>query len=335
MNHFGMTLRGWRERMSPQDSGLEAGGERRIPGLRREELARLAGVSVDYLVLLEQGRARNPSAQVVTALARALRLDPSERDHLFRCANLEPPSAGNVSRRIPMSVQRLVHRLGAVPAGVFAADWTIIGWNRMWTATVGDPRTYGWEADNLVAGMFQTRASRDRDPNAAWPVRTWRGSDSEVEDLVADLRVTAAAHPRDARLSSLVEGLLRREPAFARLWFNGTAGPWTGDRKTIEHPTLGAITIDVDVLMPAGTNLKVLTCTTAAETTDAEKMDALRAAWHLEGKGLDVSPEDCDPGCRLHHLSVEYGVNQQTLRTWVGAPFRAGGRDGRWAESPG
>ncbi|WP_329347277.1 helix-turn-helix domain-containing protein [Streptomyces sp. NBC_01261] len=100
-----MTLRGWRERMSPQDSGLEAGGERRIPGLRREELARLAGISVDYLVLLEQGRARNPSAQVVTALARALRLDPSERDHLFRCANLASPSAGTISRRTPMSVR--------------------------------------------------------------------------------------------------------------------------------------------------------------------------------------------------------------------------------------
>ncbi|WP_443031223.1 helix-turn-helix domain-containing protein [Streptomyces sp. 3213.3] len=105
MNHFGMTLRGWRERMTPQDIGVEAGGERRVPGLRREELARLAGISVDYLVLLEQGRARNPSAQVVTALARALRLHPSERDHLFRCAHLAPPSAENVSTHIPASVQ--------------------------------------------------------------------------------------------------------------------------------------------------------------------------------------------------------------------------------------
>ena len=75
MNHFGMAVRGWRERMSPQDSGLTLGGARRISGLRREELAGLAGLSVDYVMLLEQGRARNPSVQVVTALARALRLD--------------------------------------------------------------------------------------------------------------------------------------------------------------------------------------------------------------------------------------------------------------------
>ncbi|WP_405973133.1 helix-turn-helix transcriptional regulator [Streptomyces sp. NBC_00988] len=281
MNHFGMTLRGWRERTSPLESGLDAGGERRLPGLRREELARLAGISVDYVVRLEQGRARNPSAQVVAALARAMRLDPSERDHLFRCAQLAPPSAGNVSRHIPVSVRRLVHQLGAIPAGVFAADWTIIGWNRMWTAAAGDPRAYGWEGHNLVAGMFQTRASRDRDPIAAWPVRTWGGSEAEEKVLVADLRVTAAAHPQDERLASLVEGMLRREPAFARLWFNGTAAPWAGDRKTIEHPLVGDITLDVDVLMPAGTDLRILTCAAAAETTDAEKLDALRAACDL------------------------------------------------------
>ncbi|MFD4523829.1 helix-turn-helix transcriptional regulator [Streptomyces sp. NPDC058470] len=285
MNHFGMALRGWRERMSPLDSGLEAGGERRIPGLRREELASLAGISVDYLVRLEQGRARNPSVQVVTALARALRLDPSERDHLFRCAYLAPPSAGNVSRRIPMSVQRLVHALGGIPAGVFAADWTIIGWNKMWTAVVGDPSAYGWAERNLVAGMFRAGAGRDRDPIAAWPVRSWKGSEAQEEDLVADLRVTAAAHPHDVRLSALVEGLLRSNPRFARLWFNGTAGPYVGDRKTIEHPVVGDIALDVDVLMPAGTGLRIITYATAAETTDVEKMDALRAACHLPRNG--------------------------------------------------
>ncbi|MFF1681646.1 helix-turn-helix transcriptional regulator [Streptomyces sp. NPDC058256] len=281
MNHFGMTLRGWRERMSPQDSGLEVDGERRIPGLRREELARLAGISVDYVVRLEQGRARNPSAQVVTALARALRLDPSERDHLFRCAHLAPPSAGNVSRHIPASVQRLVHQLEGIPAGVFAADWTLIGWNKMWAAAVGDPRAYGWAERNLVAGMFQSSDSRGRDPVAAWPVWSWKGNEAQEEDLVADLRVTAAAHPHDVRLTSLVEGLLRSDPRFARLWFNGTAGPYVGDRKTIEHPLVGDIALDVDVLMLAGTGLRIVTYVAAAETTDAEKMDALRAACHL------------------------------------------------------
>ncbi|MFJ4829456.1 helix-turn-helix transcriptional regulator [Streptomyces sp. NPDC088747] len=279
MNHFGMTLRGWRERMSPQDSGLEADGERRISGLRREELARLAGISVDYVVRLEQGRARNPSAQVVTALARALRLDTSERDHLFRCAHLAPPAAGDVLRHIPMRVQRLVNQLGAIPVGVFAADWTLIGWNRMWTAAVGDPRVYGWAERNLVAGMFRASDGQGPDPVAAWPVRSWKGDEAQEEDLVADLRVTAAAHPHDVRLASLVENLLRNNPRFARLWFHGTAGPYVGDRKTIEHPLVGDIALDVEVLVPAGTGLRIVTYATAAETTDAEKLDLLRATF--------------------------------------------------------
>ncbi|MGW3651018.1 helix-turn-helix transcriptional regulator [Streptomyces sp. NPDC000878] len=280
-NHFGMTLRGWRERMSPQDSGLEVGTERRIPGLRREELARLAGLSVDYVVRLEQGRARNPSAQVVTALARALRLDPAERDHLFRCADLAPPSAGNVSRHIPMSVRRLVQQMGDVPAAVFAADWTIVGWNTMWTAAVGHPGTYGWDEDSLVSGMFRASGTQGRDPIAAWPVWSWKGNEAQEEDLVADLRVTAAAHPHDERLAALVEDLLRSNPRFARLWCNGTAGPYVGDRKTIEHPLVGDIALDVDALMPAGTDLRIITYAAPPETTDAEKLDALRASCDL------------------------------------------------------
>ncbi|MGW4909811.1 helix-turn-helix domain-containing protein [Streptomyces sp. NPDC004270] len=143
------------------------------------------GISVDYVVRLEQGRARTPSVQVVTALARALRLDPAERDHLFRCAHLAPPSVENVSRHVPVSVRRLVHHLGETPAAV------------------GDPRAYGWDGRNLVAGMFRTSDAQGRDPVAAWPVWSWKGNEAQEEDLVADLRVTAAARP-----------VIRREPAW-------------------------------------------------------------------------------------------------------------------------
>jgi hypothetical protein len=89
--------------------------------------------------------------------------------------------------------------------------------------------------------------------------------------------------------------MLRREPAFARLWFNGTAAPWAGDRKTIEHPLVGDITLDVDVLMPAGTDLRILTCAAAAETTDAEKLDALRAACDLP-RNSPARPDAETPG---------------------------------------
>ena len=285
-NHFGIALRGWRERVSPQDSGLEASGDRRIPGLRREELARLAGLSVDYVVRLEQGRARNPSAQVVTALARALRLEPSERDHLFRCAHLAPPSAGNVSRHVPARVHRLVGQLAGNPTAVFAADWTLVSWNPMWTEAVGDPRTYGWSERNLVAGMFRTGDARGRGPIGAWPVRSWAGDEVEEEDLVADLRMTAAAHPHDTRLAAFVDRMLHDSPRFARLWSNGTARTNVGDRKTVEHPRVGDIDLDLDIVMAAGTDLRIVTYTAAAGTTDAEKLDALRAACPQPGRGL-------------------------------------------------
>ncbi|MDV9176252.1 helix-turn-helix transcriptional regulator [Streptomyces sp. W16] len=284
-NHFGSALRGWRERVSPQAGGLEPGGDRRIPGLRREELARLAGLSVDYLVRLEQGRARNPSAQVVTALARALRLEPSERDHLFRCAHLAPPATGNVSRHMPARVHRLVGLLSDNPTAVFAADWTLIGWNDMWSAAIGDPRTYGWDEHNLVAGMFRPAGGRGRVPIAGWPVRSWEGDEVEEEDLVADLRVTAAAHPHDARLVAFVDRMLRDSPRFARLWSNGTARTHVGDRKTVEHPRVGDIDLDLDIVTAAGTDLRIVTYTAAAGTGDAEKLDDLRAARPLPARG--------------------------------------------------
>ncbi|MFE3824919.1 helix-turn-helix transcriptional regulator [Streptomyces sp. NPDC059092] len=280
-NHFGIALRGWRERLSPSRTGVAPGPqatERRGRGLRREELARLAGLSVDYVVRLEQGRARNPSAQVVTALARALRLDPSERDHLFRCAGLAPPPRGDVPLRVPLRVHRLVDRLGRAPVAVFAADWTLIGWNGMWTAALGDPGAYGWDARSLVTGMFrQSPAGVHRpDPLAAWPVRSWEGDAAEEEALVADLRVTAAAYPSDARLAALTARMLRTSPRFADLWFTGTARALVGDRKTVEHPLVGDLVLDLDVLTVPGADLRIVTYA-AAGSADTEKLDALRA----------------------------------------------------------
>ncbi len=303
-NHFGIALRGWRARVSPQDGGPETGEVRRIPGLRREELARLAGLSVDYVVRLEQGRARHPSGQVVAALARALRLDPSERDHLFRCARLAPPATGNVSRQVPVRVQRLVSRLGDIPTAVYAADWTIVGWNGMWSATIGDPRTYGWDERSLVAGMFRPGGGRTRQPIAAWPVLSWAGDEAEEENLVADLRVTAAAHPHDGRLAAFVEHLRRNNSRFARLWSNGTARTQGGDRKTVEHPLVGDIALDLDVLTAAGTDLRIVTYTAEADSTDAEKLNTLRATCRPRPASSDGPAAEPDPGGDLGDAEV-------------------------------
>lgn len=121
---FGRTVRRWRDRVSPEAAGLTAGGHRRAAGLRREELALLAGISVDYVTRLEQGRATNPSEQVVEALGRALRLSATEREHLFHVAGLVPPGQGTVPAYITPSVHRMLDRLTGTPVAVFDAAWT-------------------------------------------------------------------------------------------------------------------------------------------------------------------------------------------------------------------
>ncbi|MET8632620.1 helix-turn-helix domain-containing protein [Streptomyces sp. NPDC004680] len=129
---LGPMLRTWRGRLSPDAAGLPSGHRRRVMGLRREDLAELAGISVDYVVRLEQGRHVTPSAQVTAALARALQLTDAERDHLYRLAGLAPPGGGEVSDHIPPGLRRMLTRLGDSAAAVFAADWQLIWWNRCW-----------------------------------------------------------------------------------------------------------------------------------------------------------------------------------------------------------
>src|SRR3984957_11774455 len=134
---FGRTVRRWRERIAPATVGVAVGRRRRATGLRREEVADLAGISVDYLTRLEQGRATSPSAQVVEALARALRVTDAERDLLFRLAGHATPGLDVVSSRITPGVQRLLDRLANTPVAVYDATWTLLTANAPYDALMG------------------------------------------------------------------------------------------------------------------------------------------------------------------------------------------------------
>ena len=138
MTEFGRVVRQWRDRVSPEAAGVPVGGHRRAAGLRREELAQLAGISVDYVTRLEQGRATHPSEQVVEALGRALRLSAGEREHLFHAAGLVPPGQGTVPAFITPSVQRMLDRLTNTPVAVFDAACTLLLANPMYTALMGE-----------------------------------------------------------------------------------------------------------------------------------------------------------------------------------------------------
>lgn len=272
-SELGTVLRGWRDRLSPLDVGIPVGSSRRTQGLRREELAQLAGLSVDYLIRLEQGRARNPSVQVASALARALQLDRTERDHLYRCAGLLPPSDADISRHVPPGVARLVSRLGDTPVGVFAADWDLMSWNPMWAAVLGDPTIIPVDQRNLVRAVFGQNAS-------AWmsfpPTVSSNGLEHLASALVADLRMASATYPSDPTLTRLVRELCRDNPYFLALWTSGPVAVHSTDRKTIHHADIGDIVLDCDVLHAPGSDIRLVVYTAASGSQDADKLEFLR-----------------------------------------------------------
>jgi transcriptional regulator with XRE-family HTH domain len=263
---FGRTVRRWRDRVQPTAVGVPVGGRRRAAGLRREELAGLAGISVDYLTRLEQGRATSPSAQVVEALARALRVSDAERDLIFRLAGHATPGHDVVSSRITPSVQRLLDRLANTPVAVFDATWTLIVANAPYDALMGQTTSWRGIERNSVWRHLVGPGSR--------AVQT-REEQTELETrLVADLRLTAARYPADQRLKQLIRDLAAQSPRFVKLWESGALEPHqdVGRHKVIDHPDVGHITVDCDTLIVAADDLRIMIYTAEPDTEDADRL---------------------------------------------------------------
>ena len=267
-SELGATLRAWRDRLSPAEVGLPTGRARRAAGLRREELADLAGISVDYVVRLEQGRFVTPSAQVVAALARALQLTGTERDHLYRLAGTVPPA--HIRDHIPPGLQRMLGRLGDTAAvAVFAADWQLIRWNRGWAALLGDPSAVPPALRNFARDSFLDDGTGPR--LSQWPV-TSLSRDMTETAIVSDLRRATGRFPTDRRLADLVSDLVSGSRRFADLWAGGTVGAHREDQKIIQHPTVGPIAVDCDVLTDGDAELKLVILTAAAGSEDETRL---------------------------------------------------------------
>lgn len=262
-------IRTWRDRLPPSAAALPVGRARRAAGLRREELADLAGVSVDYVVRLEQGRATRPSAQVVASLARALQLSTAERDHLYLLAHLVPPADSAISDHIPPGVRRVLARLGDVAVAVFAADWRLIWWNRSWAALLGDPSSGPPELRNFARDRFPVGTGPAQ--LARWPV-TERDSGATDAAVVSDLRRATGRFPRDARLAELVRVLGAGNQRFAELWAAGTVAAHREDHKTIGHPSVGSVAVDCDVLTDGDSELKIVIMTAVPGSADETKL---------------------------------------------------------------
>jgi transcriptional regulator with XRE-family HTH domain len=264
MDDLAASLRAWRDRLSPAEAGLRAHARRRAPGLRRQEVAELAGLSVGYLTRLEQGSATNPSPLVLSALARALRLSTDEQALLFRLAGHAPPGGERMSRHPTPGVQRMLDRLEDLPVLVYDAAWEIVAGNPLAAALIGDPSELEGPERNIAWRHFTGQPGRI--------VHTAEESAVMDAQIVADLHAAAGRWPADERLAALIADLRRASPRFAALWEERPAAVHTSMRKTFDHPEVGRFTLDCDVLHVHGSDLRIVVYSAPPGSPDAEAL---------------------------------------------------------------
>ncbi|WP_369222529.1 helix-turn-helix transcriptional regulator [Streptomyces sp. R39] len=234
-------LRARRERLSPDDLGLPSRRQaRRTPGLRREEVAELAGVSVDYIVRLEQGRGLRPSADVVEALARALRLAPVERLYLFNLAQQRPRDAGEPATTAASPLTRLVADLSPLPAMLTNHRYDILAWNREMTRLLMDFGTLPPSRRNAMWLCLMHPEIRE----------FYLDRERVVREGIAHLRGAWAAHPEDRALTGLIAEFMTHDENFARLWDERDIKVNGRGSKALRHPDAGVLTVRFEVLVP-------------------------------------------------------------------------------------
>jgi transcriptional regulator with XRE-family HTH domain len=256
-------LRERREDLRPVDVGLPAGPRRRTPGLRREEVAGLANMSVDYYVRLEQARGPHPSSRILDAVTGALRLTPAERTHVFRLAGVNPEPPDGPVRQVRPYVVDLLHRMTGSAAIVTDASYDVIAWNPLANALLGDLET----EPNLARRRF---------------LRTGRYESSSSEafaPIVAGrLRASAARYPRDEQLAQLLAELRAGSEEFVAAWdANPVRAP--GHRvKTMTHPEVGPLRVNCDVLAVPDDDQQVVFITADPGTSSARALGRLLTA---------------------------------------------------------
>jgi transcriptional regulator with XRE-family HTH domain len=267
LTELGILLRRWRDRVTPADVGLPAGTGRRVRGLRRQEVAQLSGVSADYIVQLEQGRATCPSTQVLAALARALRLSNFERDHLLRLAGYRP-QADHVPTP-SAAVRRLVDQLDSTPAAIYDLCWNPLAWNPMWAAVNGDPLSRPTRARNMMWSLMTGLPSRvKRRPDQALCIQ---------QVLVGDLRARMGQHARDDRLTKYVADLSSESDQFRNIWASEHIAAYRHEEKVIHHPDAGILTLDCDVLAADNSELRLVVYTARRHSETADRLQQLQA----------------------------------------------------------
>ncbi|MFE9912294.1 helix-turn-helix domain-containing protein [Streptomyces clavifer] len=279
-------LRSRRARLKPEDVGLpDYGRHRRVPGLRREELAQLAGVSVAYYTRLEQGNGRNVSGEVLDAIARALRLTDAEQAHLTHLAKPKQHRKKSSARqqRVRGSLSRLLDTMDGVPAYVSGRRAEILAWNRMAAAVFGDWSELQPQERNWARLVFLRPEYREL--FVEW--------DQKASDIVSYLRMDAGCHPDDPRLSALVGELSVKSQEFRRLWATHDVKEKSHGVKRLHHPLVGEMSLSFETFaLPDDAEQSVVVYHAEPGSASAEALrllaswgtDATRAGTSVPGK---------------------------------------------------
>lgn len=274
---MGRFLRQMRAEVTPAAAGLPDLGRRRVPGLRREEVALLAGVSPTYYTRLEQGLPVNASVSVLSAIGRALGLDAAEMEHLLNLAGARPsPRAVGPASEQPEeareSTLRLLHAMKDVPALLLGRSTDVLAWNVAGHALVGSHLPFeaperAEERPNLTRMLFLDAPARAL--YADW--------DEEADRATASLKLLAGRSPEDASIASLVRELLVAAPAFAARWEQPPVALCQAGVKALRHPELGAVTVSFEMLaLTDGSGQRLLTYTAAPGSRDEALLASLR-----------------------------------------------------------
>ena len=270
-------LRRRRQAIRPAEVGIADGPRRRTAGLRREEVAMLAGMSVDYVVRLEQGRSSQPSPQLLGALGRALRLSDDERDHLFRLAGHQPPPADGVARLARAGLLRMLDLVGDTPALVLSDLGEVLAQNRASVLLTGDHTGFAGDRRYAVYRWFT-----DPDGRAVSPPEE---HEQQGRRIVADLRAAAGRRSGDPVAAGLVRRLQAESAEFRRLWAEHEVAVRRADRKSLLHPRVGRLLMDCETLVTPDQRQQLLVLTPA----DAETRERLQLLLVL---GVEEFPQD-------------------------------------------
>ena len=259
-------LRDRREALRPADAGLPPGRRRRTPGLRREEVAERAHMSVEYYARLEQARGPRPSSRILDSVAAALKLRQAERAHLFRLAGVPLAAPDRVSRQVRPHVAALLDRMPDSAAIVTAATYDVIAWNPLAQSLFAE--ALGGDGPNLARRRFLNRDE----------VLT-TGHEDFGQIAVARLRAAAARYPLDTRLADLLCDLREGSAEFTELWATNPVRLPGHRTKTMTHPEVGKLRVNCDVLAVPGEDQQVVFITADPGSASA------RALRHLALSG--------------------------------------------------